>query len=53
MKKTIKFAVVVGLALAGVVSAADSQWSGAGKVRIIVEVPPVELKDRKSDELVA
>jgi hypothetical protein len=35
------------------VSAAEPQWSGAGKVRIIVEVPPVDLKDRKSDQLVA
>lgn len=29
------------------------EWSGTGKIRLIVEVPPVELKDRETDVLVA
>ena len=32
---------------------AEPQWSGAGKIRLIVDVPPVDLKDRKDDTLVA
>jgi FG-GAP-like repeat len=29
------------------------EWKGTGKVRLIVEVPAVDLKDRKTDTLVA
>jgi hypothetical protein len=31
----------------------EPEWSGTGKIRLIVEVPPVDLKDRKADTLIA
>ena len=32
---------------------ADWKWLGKGAVRILVEVPPVEMPERERDELVA
>ncbi len=34
-------------------SQSEPAWSGTGQIRLIVEVPPVELKDRETDVLVA
>ena len=31
----------------------EPEWSGTGKIRLIVEIPPVDLKDRKADTLIA
>jgi len=55
MKITImKLAAVLTFALVTIgAGQAEPQWSGAGKIRLIVEVPPVDLKDRKDDTLVA
>ena len=57
MKKTttmMKFAAAIALSMPALALAqSEPQWSGTGKVRLIVEVPPVDLKDRKDDTLVA
>ena len=54
-----KYRLMFILILVGTVSTplvlaqSESKWSGAGRIRLIVEVPPVDLKHRKSDTLVA
>src|SRR5688572_1083143 len=53
-KMMLKFAAAIALSMPAFAQAqSEPQWSGTGKVRLIVEVPPVELKDRKDDTLVA
>ena len=55
MTRTWISAIVVVLLLIGGLASAQpaTQWSGAGTIRLVVEVPPVDLKDRKDDTLVA
>ena len=53
---TMKLAATLLLAACAAMASAaqaEPQWSGTGKIRLIVEVPPVDLKDRKGDTLVA
>jgi len=49
----MRLAVVIGLLLVSVASAAEPAWVGRGAYRVVVTIDPVELGSRTSDEMPA